>query len=311
MEKPTSKASVRDLKKYAKHIGIKKYSAWNKQKLCEELDIPIKAKKDPNMPKRGRSSYIFYCQDNRDKVKKSLGTDATFGNVNRGLSQGWKNVTEKQKAKYVAMAEADKKRYENDLALYNEKKGVKAVEKAEGKVEPKSKGKGKGKGKSKDTESEYETSEVEPTPKKEAVKKEAVEPKGKKGKGSVKDEGKPKDFATFAKQRKEAEKAGVKAGVKAVEPKTEKTEKVSEKKKAEEEIKKQKEQKEKDAQLKKEKEAENKAKKLKEAEKKKQKEEEEEAKRLAEEEADDAEESSEAEMSGTLETGYDDDEYSE
>jgi hypothetical protein len=28
--------------------------------------------KDPNKPKRGKSSYLFFCADNREKVKKDL-----------------------------------------------------------------------------------------------------------------------------------------------------------------------------------------------------------------------------------------------
>ena len=30
-------------------------------------------KKDPNAPKRGKSAYLFFCDDNRNEVKQSLG----------------------------------------------------------------------------------------------------------------------------------------------------------------------------------------------------------------------------------------------
>ena len=80
--------------------------------------------KDPNAPKRGKSSYLYFCQDNRDQVKKSLGNDAKATDVTRQLGVRWNELkNNKKKAKklkeYVKLAEADKERYQKEKESYS------------------------------------------------------------------------------------------------------------------------------------------------------------------------------------------------
>ncbi|KAF2487928.1 high mobility group box domain-containing protein [Neohortaea acidophila] len=76
-----------------------------------------KKKKDPNMPKRGLSAYMFFANDQRDKVRDD-NPGIKFGEVGKLLGEKWKALTDKQKAPYEAKAAADKKRYEEEKAAY-------------------------------------------------------------------------------------------------------------------------------------------------------------------------------------------------
>ncbi|KAK3679356.1 Non-histone chromosomal protein 6 [Recurvomyces mirabilis] len=76
-----------------------------------------KKKKDPNMPKRGLSAYMFFANDQREKVREE-NPGIKFGEVGKVLGERWKALNEKQKAPYDAKAAADKKRYEEEKAAY-------------------------------------------------------------------------------------------------------------------------------------------------------------------------------------------------
>ncbi|KAF4550960.1 Non-histone chromosomal protein 6 [Elsinoe fawcettii] len=76
-----------------------------------------KRKKDPNAPKRGLSAYMFFANEQRDKVRED-NPGIKFGEVGRMLGDKWKQLSEKQKAPYEAKAAADKKRYEDQKAAY-------------------------------------------------------------------------------------------------------------------------------------------------------------------------------------------------
>merc|ERR1712107_662788 len=70
-----------------------------------------KQKKDPNAPKRGLSAYMFFANDQRDKVRED-NPGIKFGEVGKLLGEKWKARNEKQRQPYEAKAAADKKRYE-------------------------------------------------------------------------------------------------------------------------------------------------------------------------------------------------------
>ena len=46
-------------------------------------------KKDPNAPKRGKSSYLYFCADNRSKVKGILGDESKATDVTKELGVRW------------------------------------------------------------------------------------------------------------------------------------------------------------------------------------------------------------------------------
>ncbi|KAI4126501.1 MAG: hypothetical protein LQ338_003720 [Usnochroma carphineum] len=77
-----------------------------------------KKKKDPNAPKRGLSAYMFFANENRDIVREE-NPGIGFGQVGKVLGEKWKALDQKQREPYEAKATADKKRYENEKASYN------------------------------------------------------------------------------------------------------------------------------------------------------------------------------------------------
>lgn len=77
-----------------------------------------KRKKDPNAPKRGLSAYMFFANDNRDTVREE-NPGITFGQVGKVLGEKWKALSSKQREPYETKAKADKQRYEDEKASYN------------------------------------------------------------------------------------------------------------------------------------------------------------------------------------------------
>ncbi|KAL4882857.1 Non-histone chromosomal protein 6 [Aspergillus karnatakaensis] len=75
-------------------------------------------KKDPNAPKRGLSAYMFFANDNRDKVREE-NPGITFGQVGKMLGEKWKALSDKDRKPYEQKAADDKKRYEDEKAAYN------------------------------------------------------------------------------------------------------------------------------------------------------------------------------------------------
>ncbi|KAL4810289.1 high mobility group box domain-containing protein [Aspergillus unguis] len=74
-------------------------------------------KKDPNAPKRGLSAYMFFANDNRDKVREE-NPGISFGQVGKMLGEKWKALSDKDRKPYDDKAAADKKRYEDEKAAY-------------------------------------------------------------------------------------------------------------------------------------------------------------------------------------------------
>ena len=96
----------------------------------EDGSAPLKAKKkrakkDPNAPKKAKNGYIFYQQaarkQNKTEGKKKvfLTEDGKFDMAACGAS--WTALEDK--SKFQKLAEADKKRYEKEMAVYTANKG--------------------------------------------------------------------------------------------------------------------------------------------------------------------------------------------
>ena len=89
-----------------------------------------RAKKDPNAPKKAKNGYIFYQQaarkQNKTEGKKKvfLTEDGKFDMAACGAS--WTALEDK--SKFQKLAEADKKRYEKEMAVYTANKGNAAEE---------------------------------------------------------------------------------------------------------------------------------------------------------------------------------------
>ena len=87
--------------------------------------MKIKPRKDPNLPKRAKSGFMFYCDEHRgkhmDKFKKA-NKKVSIAEVAKELGAAWKKL--KNKSKYDKLAAKDKERYAEAMSEYNEKNGL-------------------------------------------------------------------------------------------------------------------------------------------------------------------------------------------
>lgn len=86
--------------------------------------LKMKAYKDPTKPKRAKSAYFYFCDDERGKIikkHKKKHKKINMGNVAKELAVMWKAVQDK--SKYTTLADADKQRYANEMSAYNDKNG--------------------------------------------------------------------------------------------------------------------------------------------------------------------------------------------
>jgi hypothetical protein len=73
--------------------------------------------KDPNAPKRNKSSYLIFCEDRREHIKKN-NTAISSTQLIRELGAAWKNVSASDKTRYEALAVKDKARFDTEMKSY-------------------------------------------------------------------------------------------------------------------------------------------------------------------------------------------------
>tara|TARA_B100001173_G_C15961595_1_gene535928 strand:- start:45 stop:371 length:327 start_codon:yes stop_codon:yes gene_type:complete len=87
--------------------------------------LKLKKLKDPNLPKRAKSAFMFYCDEHRgkliDKCKKK-GKKVAISEIAKQLGAGWKKL--KDRSKFEKSAAKDKERYAEAMSDYNEKNGL-------------------------------------------------------------------------------------------------------------------------------------------------------------------------------------------
>ena len=87
--------------------------------------MKIKPRKDPNLPKRAKSGFMFYCDEHRgkyiDKFRKA-NKKVSIAEVAKELGAAWGNL--KNRNKYDKLATKDKERYAEAMSEYNEKNGL-------------------------------------------------------------------------------------------------------------------------------------------------------------------------------------------
>jgi hypothetical protein len=73
--------------------------------------------KDPNAPKRNKSSYLLFCEERREHIKKN-NPDISATQIIRVLGADWKTVSASDKARFEALALKDKARFETEMKAY-------------------------------------------------------------------------------------------------------------------------------------------------------------------------------------------------
>lgn len=92
-------------------------------KVKADVTKKTRRKKDPNLPKRAKSAYLYFSIEKRNEVLAEFPQLASkVAEVASILGKRWANASDKEKAKYIALAEADKRRYNSEMADYRNKK---------------------------------------------------------------------------------------------------------------------------------------------------------------------------------------------
>jgi len=82
-----------------------------------------KKTRDPDAPKKPKSSFMVFSTENRDKIKQQ-NPEATFGDIASLVSEAWKALSEKDKKKYTDKADKSKEKYQKELEKYNKDHGI-------------------------------------------------------------------------------------------------------------------------------------------------------------------------------------------
>jgi high mobility group protein B3 len=73
--------------------------------------------KDPNAPKRPKTSYFLFCDDRRKIVQKA-NPEMKNTEIASELGRQWHALSDREKDKYVKLAEKEKKRYTEEMKRY-------------------------------------------------------------------------------------------------------------------------------------------------------------------------------------------------
>jgi hypothetical protein len=90
-------------------------------------------KRNEGMPKKPLSAWIFFCKEERERIKKS-GRQYAPTEMTTVLAQAWGTLKEKDKVKYQVNADEDKKRYHDEVMALPEEKRPPTFRKANKKV---------------------------------------------------------------------------------------------------------------------------------------------------------------------------------
>ena len=105
--------SINDLELTKKDLrDIIKVATEKKKNAPNKTGSKTRKKKDPNAPKRGKSSFMYWCADYREKHQDEGKFSAKV------LGPIWKEMDDEEKEPFVELAEADKERYKSEKEAY-------------------------------------------------------------------------------------------------------------------------------------------------------------------------------------------------
>lgn len=97
---------------------------WNSKKNQQNLIKLFKKNnvkvKDPFKPKRGKSGFLFFCDENRDKLKKEF-PEMSVKQIVSTLGLRWKTLkinNSSEIQKYEQMSVLDRNRYKKEMSSY-------------------------------------------------------------------------------------------------------------------------------------------------------------------------------------------------
>jgi len=83
--------------------------------------LKIKARKDPNKPKRAKSAYLFFCEATRPDILKKMRkgkAKVTLSDISKKLGDQWQKCNDVKRQVYIELSNKDKQRYEEEMEAY-------------------------------------------------------------------------------------------------------------------------------------------------------------------------------------------------
>lgn len=80
-----------------------------------------KAKRDPLMPTKARTAYMFFVRDKINEISKQNGNASTTATT-KILGKIWTGLQDSEKVKWVNLANEDRERAIREMAAYRENK---------------------------------------------------------------------------------------------------------------------------------------------------------------------------------------------
>nr|AAC50019.1 high mobility group protein 2 HMG2 [Ipomoea nil] len=90
-----------------------------------------KSVKDPNKPKRPPSAFFVFMEDFRKTYKEKHPNNKSVAAVGKAGGDKWKQLTDAEKAPFIAKAEKRKQEYEKSMQAYNRKQAGEAADEEE------------------------------------------------------------------------------------------------------------------------------------------------------------------------------------
>jgi hypothetical protein len=120
-------AEWKDMKESAK-AKYQKLAVKDKARYEKEMETYVappddgkgkkkRKKKDPNAPKRPKSSYMCFAVARRPELVKA-NPNWDFGKFEKTIGEEWRSMSASKKAKYEKLAVADKSRYVKEMSAY-------------------------------------------------------------------------------------------------------------------------------------------------------------------------------------------------
>ncbi|KAJ3450029.1 high mobility group protein dsp1 [Anaeramoeba flamelloides] len=117
-KKKWKKQADEDKKRYEKEL-----KKWQDEQTSESSEEELTRtryngrKKPIPKPVGARNCYHYFMMEKKKELKKS-NPDMDSKKVNKKVSKAWDNISQKNKKKYIKMAEDDKKRYKKEMKKY-------------------------------------------------------------------------------------------------------------------------------------------------------------------------------------------------
>lgn len=102
----------KSLEKIFKKLSIKEDETITLKEIIEKNNNYV------HPPKKPSSAYIFFSKDERINIK-AKNPNMSFGNIAKLIGERWKNIPDKDKNKFIKMADDDKKRYNREIEKYS------------------------------------------------------------------------------------------------------------------------------------------------------------------------------------------------